>query len=93
MTRDVTLHVSFPTFGKNYYSQHVIARKNSHGLVEDNRFGGFMMPSAENHFSNEVVGFNDQFRFLTDVLAMHLLEVEEARPARRARQSAQSRSW
>ncbi|HEX8594736.1 MAG TPA: hypothetical protein VF682_15880 [Pseudomonas sp.] len=92
MTRDVTLHVSFPLFGKNYYSQHVVPRKNRHGLVEDNRFGAFMMPSAENHFSNEVVGFNDQFRFLTDVLAMHLLEVEEARPARRARPSAQLRS-
>jgi hypothetical protein len=51
-----------------------------------------MMPSAENHFSNEVVGFNDQFRFLTDVLAMHLLEVEAARPARKTRQPAQSRS-
>jgi hypothetical protein len=51
-----------------------------------------MMPLAGNHFSNEVVGFNDQFRFLTDVLAMHLLEVEEARPAHRARQMSQSRS-
>jgi hypothetical protein len=50
-----------------------------------------MMPSAENHFSNEVVGFNDQFRFLTDVLAMHLLEVEDARPAKRPRQAAQAR--
>jgi hypothetical protein len=49
-----------------------------------------MMPAAENHFSNEVVGLNDQFRFLTDVLAMHLLEVEESRPARRARPSAPS---
>lgn len=92
MTRDVTLNVSFPLFGKNYYSQHVVPRKNRHGLVEDNRFGAFMIPSAENHFSNEVVGFNDQIRFLTDVLAMHLLEVEEARPARRARPSAQLRS-
>ena len=91
MTRDVTLHVSFPKFGKNYYSQHVVPRKNRHGLIEDQRFGAFMMPSAENHFSNEVVGFNDQFRFLTDVLAMHLLEVEDARPAKRPRQAAQAR--
>jgi hypothetical protein len=91
MTRDVTLHVSFPKFGKNYYSQHVVTRKTRHGLIEDQRFGAFMMPSAENHFSNEVVGFNDQFRFLTDVLAMHLLEVEDARPAKRPRQGAQAR--
>jgi hypothetical protein len=49
-----------------------------------------MMPAAENHFSNEVVGLNDQFRFLTDVLAMHLLEVEASRPVRRARSSAPS---
>jgi hypothetical protein len=90
MTRDVTLHVSFPKFGKNYYSQHVVIRKTQHHLVEDKRFDAFMMPSAENHFSNEVVGFNDQFRFLTDVLAMHLLEVEATRPARRSRQSAQA---
>lgn len=92
MTRDVTLHVSFPEFGNNYYSQHVVLRKNRHSLIEDKRFDAFMMPSAENHFSNEVVGFNDQFRFLTDVLAMHLLDVESARPAKRTRQSAQSRS-
>ncbi|WP_110946893.1 hypothetical protein [Pseudomonas bohemica] len=93
MTRDVTLHVSFPEFGNNYYSQHVVTRKNRHSLVEDNRFGAYMMPSAENHFSNEVVGFNDQFRFLTDVLTMHLLEVEAARPAQRTRHPAQSRSF
>ncbi|HXR02164.1 MAG TPA: hypothetical protein VN798_17400 [Pseudomonas sp.] len=92
MTRDVTLHVSFPKFGNNYYSQHVVTRKDRHSLVEDTRFDAFMMPSAENHFSNEVIGFNDQFRFLTDVLAMHLLDVEQARPAKRARQSAQSLS-
>ncbi len=92
MTRDVTLHVSFPKFGNNYYSQHVVTRKDRHNLIEDNRFGAFMMPAAENHFSNEVVGFNDQFRFLTDVLAMHLLDAEAARPALRARQPAQSRS-
>ncbi|SDG89585.1 hypothetical protein [Pseudomonas abietaniphila] len=92
MTRDVTLHVSFPKFGNNYYSQHVVVRKNRHSLIEDKRFDAFMMPSAENHFSNEVVGFNDQFRFLTDVLAMHLLDVESARPAKRTRPSAQPRS-
>jgi hypothetical protein len=92
MARDVTLHVSFPKFGNNYYSQHVVTRKNRHELIEDTRYDAFMMPSAENHFSNEVVGFNDQFRFLTDALAMHLLEVEAAQPARRSRQPAQSRS-
>lgn len=92
MTRDVTLHVSFPKFGNNYYSQHVVVRKNRHSLIEDKRFDAFMMPAAENHFSNEVVGFNDQFRFLTDVLATHLLEVEATRPARKARPLGQSRA-
>ncbi len=92
MIQDITLQVSFPKFGNNYYSQNVVSRKTRASLVEDKRFDAFMMPSAENHFSNEVVGFNDQFRFLTDVLAMHLLEVEAARPARRNRQSVLSRS-
>ena len=92
MARDVTLHVSFPNFGNNYYSQHVVVRKNRHSLIEDTRFDAFMMPSAEQHFSNEVVGFNDQFRFLTDALATHLLETETSRPAKRTRQAAQARS-
>lgn len=92
MTRDVTLHVSFPKFGTNYYSQQVVTRKNRRSLIEDQRFDGFMMPSAENHFSNEVVGFNDQFRFLTDVLTLHLLDVEASRPAQIIRQHTQSRS-
>ncbi|WP_296254474.1 MULTISPECIES: hypothetical protein [unclassified Pseudomonas] len=92
MTRDVTLHVSFPTFGPNYYSQHVVTRQDRHSLVEDIHFSAFMMPAAENHFSNEVVGFNDQFRFLTDVLALHLLDIEAARPARKLRHLVPSHS-
>jgi hypothetical protein len=92
MIQDITLQVSFPKFGNNYYSQDVVSRKTRACLVEDKRFDAFMMPSAENHFSNEVVGFNDQFRFLTDVLAMHLLQVEVTRPARRNHQSVLSRS-
>ncbi len=92
MTRDVTLHVSFPKFGNNYYSQNVVNRKSQNRLIKDERFDAFMLPSAENHFSNEVIGFNDQFRFLTDVLAMHLLEVEDLRPGRKIRSSALSRS-
>jgi hypothetical protein len=91
MTREVTLHVSFPKFGNNYYSQHVIARKKE-VLISDNRFDGFLMPAAAHHFSNEVIGLTDQFRFLNDVLADHLLEVEERRPTQKARRSAQSPS-
>jgi hypothetical protein len=92
MTRDVTLQVSFPKFGNNYYSQNVVLRSTRQLLLRDKRFDAFMMPSAENHFSNEVVGFNDQFRFLTDALAMHLLEVEASRPVKRTQQWAQSYS-
>lgn len=89
MTREVTLHVSFPKFGNNYYSQHVIARKKE-TLISDNRFDAFLMPAAAHHFSNEVIGLTDQFRFLTDVLADHLLEVEGSRPAQKTRRSLQS---
>lgn len=89
MTREVTLHVSFPKFGNNYYSQHVIARKKE-TLISDNRFDAFLMPAAAHHFSNEVIGLTDQFRFLTDVLADHLLEVESSRPAQKTRRSLQS---
>lgn len=91
MTREVTLHVSFPKFGNNYYSQHVIARKKEM-LISDNRFDGFLMPAAAHHFSNEVIGLTDQFRFLNDVLAEHLLEVESSRPTQKTRRSLQSNS-
>jgi hypothetical protein len=43
-----------------------------------------LMPAAANHFSNEVVGLNDQFRFLNDVLAEHLLDAELAQHASRS---------
>jgi len=85
MTRAVTLHVSFPHFGNNYYAQNVVTRKRRQRLIEDQRFNAFMMPSAQNHFSNEIVGLNDQFRFLTDVLSTHLQEVAKTRPAMRTR--------
>jgi hypothetical protein len=42
------------------------------------------MPAAANHFNNEVVGLNDQFRFLNDVLVEHLLEIELAQSAPRS---------
>ena len=50
-------------------------------------FETLLIPAAANHFNNEVVGLNDQFRFLNDVLVEHLLEIElaQARP-RSARQ-------
>lgn len=93
MHRVITLDVSFPRFGKNYYEQSLVLRKRHHSLVQDTRFDAFMMPAAENHFSNEVVGLTDQFRFLTDILAMHLQENEAVRPASRSRQSAQTLSF
>ena len=78
MIHAVTLSVSFPVFGNNYYSQQVVSRK-VFALVFDKQFEDLLMPAAANHFSNEVVGLNDQFRFLNDVLVEHLLEVEVAR--------------
>ena len=45
-------------------------------------FEDLLMPAAINHFSNEVVGINDQFRFLSDILATHLLDIEASVPTR-----------
>lgn len=75
MSQRVILNVTFPEFGKNYYSQRVVFRQRSM-LVEDKRFAAVLMPSASNHFSNEVVGLNDQFRFLNDILASHLIDLQ-----------------
>ncbi|MDB5997438.1 MAG: hypothetical protein JWP42_4574 [Pseudomonas sp.] len=83
MIHTVTLAVSFPVFGTNYYSQHVVSRK-ALSLVFDKTFEALLMPAATNHFSNEVVGLNDQFRFLNDVLAEHLLDAELARNSSRS---------
>ena len=83
MIRIVTLAVSFPVFGTNYYSQHVVSRKEI-ALVFDKNFEALLMPAASNHFNNEVVGLNDQFRFLNDVLVEHLLEIELAQRAPRS---------
>jgi len=77
----VTLSVSFPVFGSNYYAQHVESHK-ARSLVFNEAFDDLLMPAASNHFSNEVVGFNDQFRFLSDILATHLLDIEATVPAR-----------
>ncbi|MDT9678486.1 hypothetical protein F6R97_28700 [Pseudomonas sp. JV414] len=71
----ISLAVSFSVFGSNYYSQKVVSRK-AVALVFDEHFEALLMPAAANHFSNEVVGLNDQFRFLNDVLVEHLLETE-----------------
>ncbi|MNI98112.1 hypothetical protein D3C73_1568900 [compost metagenome] len=49
----------------------------------DEKFEALLIPAAGHHFSNEVVGLNDQFRFLNDVLAEHLLETEAVSSARR----------
>jgi len=84
MTKAVILNVSFPEFGNNYYSQRVVFRQRS-VLVEDKRFAAVLMPSASNHFSNEVVGLNDQFRFLNDILASHLIDIQAGKPRNQAR--------
>jgi hypothetical protein len=52
-------------------------------LLFDEKFEALLIPSADHHFSNEVVGLNDQFRFLNDVLAEHLLDVELAKSSAR----------
>jgi hypothetical protein len=82
MIYEVTLAVSFPVFGTNYYSQQFESRKVL-TLVFDEKFEALLIPAAGNHFNNEVVGLNDQFRFLNDVLAEHLLATEVAANARR----------
>jgi hypothetical protein len=69
--------VSFPVFGNNYYSQQFESLKVL-TLMFDEKFEALLIPSAGHHFSNEVVGLNDQFRFLNDVLAEHLLATEFA---------------
>ncbi|WP_160108690.1 hypothetical protein [Pseudomonas izuensis] len=82
MINEVTLSVSFPVFGNNYYSQQFESRKVL-TLMFDKKFEAMLIPSAGQHFNNEVVGLNDQFRFLNDVLAEHLLASEFAASARR----------
>ncbi|MDZ3827095.1 hypothetical protein [Pseudomonas monsensis] len=77
----ITLSVSFPVFGSNYYAQHAVSHK-ARALVFNEDFEDLLMPAASNHFTNEVVGFNDQFRFLSDILATHLLDLEASLPAR-----------
>ncbi|NUU37650.1 hypothetical protein [Pseudomonas sp. C2B4] len=86
MINEVTLAVSFPVFGNNYYSQQYESRKVL-TLVFDEKFEALMIPAAGHHFNNEVIGLNDQFRFLNDVLAEHLLEIEMAQAAPRSTRS------
>jgi len=83
MIHIVTLSVSFPVFGTNYYSQQVVSRK-ALSLVFDKNFEALLMPAAGHHFSNEVVGLNDQFRFLNDVLTEHLLDAEMSQHSSRS---------
>ncbi|PMV84475.1 MULTISPECIES: hypothetical protein [unclassified Pseudomonas] len=82
MIHAITLCVSFPVFGNNFYSQPFVSRKEL-SLVFDKNFEALLIPAAANHFNNEVVGLNDQFRFLNDVLVEHLLEIELAQSAPR----------
>jgi hypothetical protein len=89
MTR-VTLSVSFPQFGSNYYVQDVVMRARA-PLIEDDRFDVFLIPAAERHFSNGVVGFHDQFRFLSDVLDAHMTQNRSDAAPQQARRPAQGR--
>jgi hypothetical protein len=83
MIHSVSLCVSFPVLGTNYYAQEFVSRKEL-SMVFDENFEALLMPAATNHFNNEVVGLNDQFRFLNDVLVEHLLEIELAQNAPRS---------
>ncbi|MCP2021954.1 hypothetical protein [Pseudomonas laurylsulfatiphila] len=83
MMHTVSLAVRFPLFGKNFYAQKFESRKEL-TLLFDEKFEALLIPSADHHFSNEVVGLNDQFRFLNDVLAEHLLDVELAKASARS---------
>ncbi|MGV8917661.1 MAG: hypothetical protein ACOH2R_07660 [Pseudomonas sp.] len=91
MILQVSLSVSFPKFGNNYYSQKFVLRTQA-SLINDDSFSAFLMPSASNHFNNEVVGLNDQFRFLSDILASHLLDIDTGKSAPKPRASMQRRS-
>jgi hypothetical protein len=83
MMHTVSLAVRFPLFGNNFYAQKFESRKEL-TLLFDEKFEALLIPSADHHFSNEVVGLNDQFRFLNDVLAEHLLDVELAKASAHA---------
>lgn len=83
MIHSVTLAVSFPVFGNNFYAQEAVSRK-VFALVFDKNFEALLIPAAGHHFNNEVVGLNDQFRFLNDVLVEHLLEMEVAHASPRS---------
>ncbi|MVW84915.1 hypothetical protein EI969_02950 [Pseudomonas sp. PB101] len=83
MIHTVTLAVRFALFGNNFYAQEFESRKEL-TLLFDEKFEALLMPAADHHFSNEVVGINDQFRFLNDLLVAHLLDVELAKGAARS---------
>jgi hypothetical protein len=83
MIHTVTLAVRFPVFGNNFYAQEFESRKEL-TLMFDKNFEALLIPAADRHFSNEVVGLNDQFRFLNDVLVEHLLDVELAKDMARS---------
>jgi hypothetical protein len=89
MMTNVTLSVSFPEFSRNYFAQNVVMHSRA-PLIEDDRFDVFLIPAAERHFDNGVVGFNDQFRFLSDVLDAHMTQSESAGSARQAQRPVQS---
>jgi len=78
MFHAVNLNVSFPRFGSNMFRQHVVPRR-APALIQDPRYAPVLMPQTSRHFSSEVVGLNDPFRFLNAILQAH--QVELAAPA------------
>lgn len=80
MFRAVHLHVSFPRFGKNMFRQHVVLRSTP-TLIHNPRYAAVLMPQTSRHFSSEVVGLNDPFRFLNAILQANLLDTPLHHPA------------
>ncbi|WP_277963547.1 hypothetical protein [Pseudomonas sp. RIT-To-2] len=70
MSQVVTLNVTFPCFGKNLFRQHAVPRRSPE-LINDPRYAAVLMPQTSRHFSSEVVGLNDPFRFLNAILQAH----------------------
>lgn len=73
MFHAVNLNVSFPRMGSNMFRQHVVLR-GARALIHDDRYAAVLMPQTSRHFSSEVVGLNDPFRFLNAILQAHLID-------------------
>ncbi|EIK97164.1 hypothetical protein PMM47T1_08481 [Pseudomonas sp. M47T1] len=77
----VNLNVRFPRFSTNMFRQHGVVR-GAPALINNPRFAAVLMPQTSRHFSNEVVGLNDPFRFLNAILQDHLVHPPTAKASR-----------